>query len=159
MTVEILTDADIELLITVPKRVENPGAKEREVGKHIQKDYRLVSDDGKHEFALFLRQSKLLPSSFSAGLRWLAKNGDAVILVRFNGSDHPHRNKLEGERFEFECHVHQATERYIAAGMKVESYAAPTQKYRTLNGALHSLVERCNISGLKTQPEERDLFE
>ena len=62
-------------------------------------------------------------------------------------------------RFEFVCHVHQATERYLAAGKKDEGFASPTQDYKTLSGALHSLVKRCNISGLSTQPEEPDLFE
>jgi hypothetical protein len=159
MATEILTDAQISLLIAMPKRVENPGAKTRTVNKHTQRDYRVQSEDGKHTFALFVRQSTVLPDGFSAGLRWLAKSGEDVMLVRFNGPNHPHSNKLEGERFEFKCHVHQATERYLAAGKKDEGYAEPSGEYKTLNGALHCLVKRCNIAGLNTEPDEPDLFD
>jgi len=100
----------------------------------------------------------MLPESFSAGLRWLPKSGEDVTLIRFNGPSHPHANAIEGERFEFVCHIHQATERYLAAGKKDEGFALPTQDYKTLNGALYNLVKRCNITGLMTQPEEPDLF-
>lgn len=155
----LLTDSEIDALLSMPKRVENPGAKTRAVNKHVQRDYRVVSADGKHEFALFVRQSTMLSESFSVGLRWLPKSGEDVTLARFNGPSHPHSNAIEGQRFEFVCHIHQATERYLAAGKKDEGFASPTQDYKTLNGALHSLVKRYNISGLNTQPEEPDLFE
>jgi hypothetical protein len=158
MAATILSDTELDKLLNMPKRVENPGAKARAVNKHTQKDYRVVSGDGKHVFALFVRQSTMLPESFSAGLRWLPKSGEDVTLIRFNGPSHPHANAIEGERFEFVCHIHQATERYLAAGKKDEGFALPTQDYKTLNGALYNLVKRCNITGLMTQPEEPDLF-
>lgn len=154
-----LTDEEITQLISLPKVVENPNAKSRNVGKHTQKDYRVNSNDGKYEFVLFLRQSTIINDSFTAGLRWLSKSGESVILVRANGSNHPHSNKLEAERFEFQCHIHKATERYIVAGKKDEGFAEPTTEYKTLNGALHTLVKICNIAGLNTSSEERDLFE
>lgn len=158
MAATILTDTEIDKLLNMPKRVENPGAKARAVNKHIQRDYCVVSGDGKYVFALFVRQSTALPESFSAGLRWLPKSGEDVMLIRFNGPSHPHANAIEGERFEFVCHIHQATERYLAAGKKDEGFALPTQDYKTLDGALYNLVKRCNISGLMTQPEELDFF-
>ncbi len=159
MASEILTDAQINSLIKMPKRIENPGAKNRTEGKHARRDFRVKSMDDKHEFALFVRQSTMLSDSFSAGLRWLSKSGEAVMLVRFNGPSHPHSNMLEGERFEFEHHIHQATERYLAAGNKDEGYAEITKEYKTINGAIHCLVTRCNITGLTTQADEPDLFD
>jgi hypothetical protein len=159
MAAILLTDPEIDALLGMPKRVENPGAKLRTVNKHTQRDFRVVSTDGKHEFALFVRQSTVLPDSFSAGLRWLSKSGEDVMLARFNGPSHPHTNAIEGQRFSFECHIHLATERYLAVGKKDEGFASPTQDYKTLNGALYCLIKRCNISGLSTQPEESDLFE
>jgi hypothetical protein len=154
-----LTDDVIAKLISLPKAVENPGAKARTVGKHVQYDYRVLSIDGNHEFALFVRQSTVMHESFSAGLRWLSKTGESVTLIRMNGSSHPHTNKIEAERFDPTCHIHMATERYIAAGKKDEGYAEPTSEYKTSKGALHNLVKICNITGLKTTPDERDLFE
>jgi hypothetical protein len=81
MAAILLTDPEIDALLGMPKRVENPGAKLRTVNKHTQRDFRVVSTDGKHEFALFVRQSTVLPDSFSAGLRWLSKSGEDVMLA------------------------------------------------------------------------------
>ena len=159
MASEILTDEQIAVLLQLPKRVENSNARALDEGKHIRRDFRVISSDGSHEFALFTRQSVLLPQSFSAGLRWLAKSGDSVMLIRCNGSDHPHYNKIERDQFEFTCHIHQATERYLAAGKKDEGCAQTTKEYRTLEGALHHIVQQCKIAGLKTIADEPDLFE
>lgn len=81
------------------------------------------------------------------------------MLIRCNGSDHPHFNSVERDRFESVCHIHHATERYLAAEKKSEGYAQSTKEYKTLNGALHHLVYQCKITGLKTEPDEPDLFE
>ena len=75
------------------------------------------------------------------------------MLLRCNGSDHPHRNTLERNRVDFLCHVHVATERYIQANRKSEGYAEETQAYHTLAGALHHLVQRAHIQGLKTEAD------
>ncbi len=159
MASDTLTDEQIAALLKMPKRVENPNTKTRSEGRHFRRDFRVISTDDTHEFALFTRQNLLLPHGFSAGLRWLAKSGDSVMLMRCNGSDHPHTNSVEHDRFEYVYHIHQATERYLAVGKKSEGYALPTKEYRTLNGALHHIVRQCNIAGLKTEPDEPDLFE
>ena len=153
MGIETLTDDKIAQLLAVPKRVENPQAREKPEGQHLRRDYRVVSDDGEHRFALFTRQSTRITEGFSAGLLWHAKTGEDVMLLRCNGSDHPHPNVLERERIEFQCHVHLATERYIQANRKSEGYAEETQAYHTLAGALHHLVQRAHIQGLKTDPD------
>lgn len=158
MASETLTEEQIAELVAMPKRVENPNAKTRVEGRHSRRDFRVFSIDDSYEFALFTRQSLLLPEGFSAGLRWLAKSGESVMLMRCNGSDHPHTNNLERDRIEYACHIHQATERYLAVGKKSEGYAQPTKEYRTLDGALHHIVRLCNITGLKTEQDEPDLF-
>lgn len=158
MTPDTLTDAQIAELVTMPKQIENPNAKTRSEGRHSRRDFRIISTDGVHEFALFVRQSLLLPQGFSAGLRWLAKSGESVMLMRCNGSDHPHTNGIEHDKLESVCHIHQATERYLAVGKKSEGYAQSTREYRTPNGALHHIVRQCNITGLRTEPDEPDLF-
>lgn len=154
MGIETLTDEKIAQLLACPKRVENPQAREKQEGKHLRRDYRVVSDDGEHRFALFTRQSTKIAAGFSAGLLWHAKTGEEVTLLRCNGSDHPHPNALERERIECQYHVHLATERYIQANRKSEGYAEETQAYRSLPGALHHLVQRAHIHGLQTQPDE-----
>lgn len=159
MAVETLTDEQIRSLLACHKRVENPHAKERTEGKHTRRDYRVESLDGKHRFSLFTRQSTRIASGFSAGLLWKSKTGEEVILLRCNGSDHAHPNTLERTRLVDQCHVHEATERYIASGKKSEGYAQATTIYRSLGGALHHLVQRANIGGLSTQPDEPDLFD
>ena len=73
MASDTFTDEQIAQLMALAKRVENPSAKSKNEGKHIRRDFRVVSSDGAHEFALFTRQSSLLPQGFSAGLRWLTK--------------------------------------------------------------------------------------
>lgn len=158
MAVVALTDAQIREFLTCSKRVENPGSKARTEGKHVRRDFRVVSVDGKHEFVLFTRQSTVIADSFSAGLRWRSKTGEEVILLRCNGSDHSHGNALEREQFDAQQHVHRATERYIAAGRKAESYAEPSESYSTLDGALHELMQLAKITGLSTRPDEPDLF-
>lgn len=159
MASDTLTDEQIAALLAMPKRVENPNAKAKIEGKHTRHDFRVVSADGAQEFALFTRQSSMLPDGFSVGLRWLAKSGESFMLVRCNGSDHPHSNSIERDRFEAVYHIHQATERYLAIGKKSEGYALPIKEYRTLKGALHHIVGLCNITDLKTEPDEPDLFD
>ena len=159
MSIEALNQAEIDELIACPKRVTNPSSRPKTEGKHIRHDYQVASVDGRHEFVIFTRQSTMIAESFSAGLRWRSKTGEEVILMRCNGADHPHNNSLERSRFEFRCHVHQATERYLASGRKVDSFAEVTDAYRTLGGALHHLLKLTSISGLNTGPDETDMFQ
>jgi hypothetical protein len=88
MSIPTLTDAQIEALLPTPKRVQNPRSREREEGKHVRRDFRVQSEDGRHEFVLFTRQSTVIQDGFSAGLRWRSKTGEEVILIRCNGADH-----------------------------------------------------------------------
>ncbi len=158
MSLLTLTDAQIEDLLRMPKRVQNPASRERQDGKHFRRDFRVVSEDGQHEFVLFTRQSTVISNGFSAGLRWRSKTGEEVILLRCNGADHVHVNALERERFEAEFHVHKASERYILAGKRTEGRAERTEAFRTVAGALHEVVRLANISGLSTKADESDLF-
>jgi Family of unknown function (DUF6978) len=158
MSLATLTDGQISSLLSAPKKVENPGSRPRTEGKHIRRDFRVVSEDGHHEFVLFTRQSTVIPVNFSAGLRWKSRTGEEIILMRCNGSDHPHGNSIEGNQFPAQSHIHHATERYILAGKKAESFAQATGQYKTLAGAIHELIRLANIHGLETKPDEGDLF-
>jgi hypothetical protein len=159
MSVLTLTDAQIEDLLRMPKRVQNPASRERQDGKHLRRDFRVLSEDGRHEFVLFTRQSTVVKNGFTAGLRWRSKTGEEVILLRCNGSDHAHVNALEGDRFEEAFHIHRASERYILAGKRSEGRAEATETYRTVGGALHELMRLASISGLNSRADEEDLFD
>lgn len=160
MGAESLTDAKIDALLRLQKRVRNPSARKKQVGRHEQVSYLVEAIDGDEEFEIFVRQSTRIPESFSCGLMWLPTSGDRVILIRYNGMSHPHENPLEGDGFEYHCHIHRATQRYIAANRKAESFAEKTDKYRTVKGALYWLLRDCSISGLNAEPEDTngDLF-
>lgn len=152
-----LTDQQIQNLIVVPKMVTNTRARERINGKVITRDYELTAHGGL-SFSVFIRSMPEMADNFSTGLVWHPPGGGHVILMRCNGPSHPHKNHLEGDGFANSCHVHIATQRYIAAGRDKQSYAQMTDAYWTVDGALHELVTRCSISGLETRPDEDDLF-
>lgn len=144
----ILTDAQIEQLLTTPKQATTPGARWRTQRGSKQKNYELESDCGRFSFTLYLRQNLRLENSFSCGLLYHHKAGDKVTLTRYNGSDHVHHNPLDGTRSENHCHIHRATERYMEAGRKSEHYAESTGRYTDLDGALRAMLEDCCISGV-----------
>jgi hypothetical protein len=152
MAKEDLNDARLHELIVMSKRVTNPGARERVEGRHLRTDYRVLSADGRHEFALFTRQSTRLRTSYSAGLRWLRHGRESVMLVRCNGASHEHTNAIEGDRISFRCHIHLATGRYLSTNRSEEGFAQATRAYSDLAGALLHLVEMCNIVGFAARP-------
>lgn len=157
MAFESLTDDRIETLLRMPKRITNPTARKVQDANHDKMDYVLQSDDEAERFKLFVRQSKTVTDDFSCGLIWLPAGGESLILVRYNGGSHEHPNHLEQTKISFACHVHRATERYIQANLKPESFAAETMAYQTCNGALHSLCVDCNITGIETVPDHPEL--
>ena len=158
MSALTLTDAQIDDLLRMPKRVQNPGSRERQEGKHLRRDFNVLSEDGQYEFILFTRQSLVISNGFSAGVRWRSKAGEEVILLRCNGSDHAHMNSLDRDRFDMQFHVHRASERYILAGKRAESHAEPTPAFGTVGGALSEAMKLANISGLVSKADENDLF-
>jgi hypothetical protein len=90
---------------------------------------------------------------FSCGLRWLMPSGETLTLRRYNGANHAH-----GEA-RYQCHIHMATEEAIRRGLKPERQIVLADRYHTLDGALYSLIEDCNVSGLRSQPDHPDMFQ
>jgi hypothetical protein len=154
---ESFSQKKIDELLSLAKRVKNPGARIVPKGQHQQINYQLVGADDEL-FNLYCRQNVNDPDDFSCGLSWDTPSGEVLTLVRYNGSSHPHTNQIEGQKLDFVCHIHRATKPYIDAGKKPEGYAEATTIYQTLNGALHCLVTDCNISGIQTTPDTPKLF-
>lgn len=60
-------------------------------------------------------------------------------LRRYNGLSHIHTNRIECETF-YDYHIHIATERYQELGMREESYAIPTDRYLSFEGAINCAI-------------------
>ena len=158
MGYESVTDEKIEQLVTMKKKVTNPNARNSDKMGHCQSNYTVKGDNG-YEFQLYVRQNQLLEDDFSCGLSWLMPSGEVLTLKRYNSSSHCHKNNIEDEKLCYKTHVHQATEKYIRVNKKPDGFAVVTKEYKTLKGALHCLVNDCNISGLQTEQDLPSLFD
>jgi len=145
---DALSDEFIDKLLKEPKKVINVHRKPGRKMHHDEVNYDISCKDGKNFYTLVIRQSRMHPSNYSCGLRWQSPSSQEVVLVRYNGDGHAHRNHLEKETIEYKNHIQKATERYMKAGKKAEQYAIETDRYHNLQGALRCLAEDCNISGL-----------
>lgn len=144
-----MTDAEIDQLLKMPKTVKNPGARSKKQKGSDQINYEVVSDSGE-QFRLIKRQNLRVEDDFSCGLLYVKENGETVMLARYNGSSHVHRNPLgDAPDSHMQCHIHRATERYIAAGRKAEHFAEPTDRYSDVEGAFSAILSDCKISGLR----------
>lgn len=152
MAIEEVTSAQLEALKTMQKRVRNPKARERSEEKHRRTDYNVLGEDGYTEFKIYKRQNIDIPPDFSCGIRWLMPSGETLTLARYNGPSHIHGD------IKYTPHIHVATEDAIQKGRKPESHAAATNRYDTVEGALHCLMEDFNVTGLSTTPDEPRLF-
>lgn len=153
---DAIQDKYIEDPLGLPKRVANPKAKWLDKPGHKQRNFNLLAVG--HGFRLFQRQNVRVPEDFSCVLVWDPPGGGGLILARYNGPSHVHGNKLEGDTLRHVCHIHRTTERYLALGITAEGFAEASQRYSTVEGALHCLVTDCFISGLDPTPDEPDLF-
>jgi len=162
MAFESLTDEFIEELISCPKKVINPKARDVLKPGHKQINYIVHSlDDSGHEFQLFMRQNLAegMEDDFSCGLLWEASNGETLILCRYNGASHIHRNKIENKVIELSFHIHRATKKYITANQNPDGFAYETDRYRTLGEALICLMNDCNVDGLGGGPKVENQFD
>lgn len=157
MALESVTDETIAALLAQPKTVSNPGARETDKGSHKQTNY-VVRGAAGDAFTLYLRQNNRIADDFSCGLCWHAPSGETLTLVRYNGAGHAHRNPGAREWLPRTCHIHRAMRACLDADRKPEAFAAATDRYVTLAGALHELVADCKIDGIQTRPEQPKLL-
>jgi len=157
MAFESLTDEKITGLLNCPKHLKNPNARSKNKDGHEQINYKVsATDDSGHQFELYKRQNlrEGMEDDFSCGISWIAPNGETLTLKRYNGPNHDHPNHLEKIRLGYSCHIHIATEKYIKANRKAEGFAETTNRYNSIEGALHCLVTDCNITGIQTYPDD-----
>ena len=87
-------------------------------------------------FILVIRQSIDYRNNFSVILAIKLPQGRQINLLRYDGSSHPHSNRIEGNRIEYKPHIHIATERYQRLRRAdAEGYAEETDRYQDIKGA------------------------
>ena len=123
-------------------------------GRHRQATMFLQGGDG-NPFALVVRRHYRESENFSVIVAVRPSppalegveiaSSEAFRLCRYNGSSHLHRNLLEGDAF-VDFHIHRATERYQQVRRRREDgFAAPTERFDDLTGAIRCAVEDANI--------------
>lgn len=146
----VISDARIDQLIT-SRKVQPTGllsrlGKPKVHGAHERAELSLAGINGE-AFVIWSRRLLRYPDNWTVGLRWVDAEGRVYRLLRANGP-HPslHRNVLEGEVFDPCYHVHRATERYQRAGLKIDTYAQPTEEFAGMEMALLWLLRETNIT-------------
>ncbi len=74
-----------------------------------------------------------------------------MTLARYNGPSHWHGNIF------YRPHVHRASQKAISEGLKPESEATETDRFRTLAGALSCLIDDFNLCGIKSEADHPEL--
>ena len=157
MTTKLYTEAELDALRSMPKRVANPRArwllKPKARPGHRQRVFRVHGGpEDRVVFEVYLRQSLEDGADFSCGIRHLPRGGQPLTLARYNGPSHEHGD------IAYRPHIHRASERAIADGRKAESDATATDRFESLDGALTCLMEDFSVSGIEVQPDEPRLL-
>ena len=143
----ILTDSEIAALIAETKLLPTDYLQKVQTKPkrgHRERELELVATSG-NTFRVILRESSFNPIDFSVILAWLPpQTTNPFRLCRYNGKSHEHTNVLELQKF-YDFHVHRATERYQASGLREDSFAEPTTRYQNLTGALQCLIQDCGF--------------
>jgi hypothetical protein len=154
-----LSDIAIAALIGERKDIPDglcPLAKLSKRNGHIRRDYEITCATG-NSFVVIIRQSSHNVFDFSAILGYKVPGFTKIFLLRrYNGKSHYHSNALEDRTVKFrDFHIHTATERYQKIGRNEEHFAAITNRYTNLDGAIQCLLSDC---GFRAPMEESPLF-
>lgn len=148
-----ITDAQLDDMRTTPKRIINPGARWVTKGSHKERNFHLVADRSDEEkYRIFMRVSEHNSDVFSAGIVRVFGTDETLVLARYNGGYHAHRNVMERTKVPAVCHRHVATERYIKAGHDPDGFAEPITDYNTVEGAFDMLCQHCGVSDSSGDP-------
>lgn len=144
-------------LRSMPKTVSNSHSRWLEKPArspvHRQRSFKAAGDDDERfRFEIYQREGLLDQADFSCGIAYVALDGSRLTLARYNGPGHEH-----GDIF-FQAHIHRATEKAIAAGMKAEREAEETRRYTTLEGALACLIDDFHVVGLNAVHDQPRLL-
>lgn len=135
---------ELDELIACPKRTFEPPKRSMrtEMGSH-RNEAVLESEDGRHRFRVFIRQSADFAENFSIGLEYQPReDSGAIILLRCNGPHGPH--KLWQHHAQY--HVHKAKAENLLEGARAEAFAEVTPAYASFEEALRYFGEICHIA-------------
>lgn len=150
-----LTDAQLSDMRATRKTVSNPSARWVSKGSHREKNFHLRACRCNEErYRIFARVSEHNDQVFSVGLIRVFAEDVMLVLARYNGGYHSHRNVLERTKVPAVCHRHIATERYIKAGLDADGFAEPASDYNDVDEALMTLCDHCNVDGFDTELAE-----
>ena len=140
MRIPVHAEEQLAALQAMPKRVINPRAKWTEkptvAPAYRQRSFKARAEsDEKIRFEIYQREHLEDATDFSSGIAAILRDGSRLILARYNGSSHEHGD------IAYEPHIHRATEKAMTEGRKPEFYAEPTDRYRTVHGALACLLD------------------
>lgn len=144
---DIISNELLDQLRNCPKRVTSWICQDREKLSHVESTCEVVSDAG-DDFLVYMRQNNILDDDFSCGIKWKTSDGEWVVLARYNGSSHIHTNRIDGEVFVRQCHVHQITVEAVQRGWSHENYAVANELYLTLDEAKCLLATEFNVQEL-----------
>lgn len=115
-----------------------------------------IAGEAGSTFRLILRQSKVNVQDFSAILGLLVPESNRVFRLRRYNGRHQHSNSIEKQTF-YGFHIHTATERYQELGAAEDAYAAPSNRFGSLDDALRCLL---TDSGFIVPPDQQiELFD
>lgn len=154
---DIISAELLDQLKGCPKTVNNWICKDREKPSHIESTCEAASDAG-DDFLIYLRQNKSLRDDFSCGIKWKTPDGEWVVLARYNGSSHIHTNKLDGEVFIQQCHIHQITVEAVQLGWSYENHAVACDDYASLDEAKRLLARDFNVHELVPDTSQLNLW-
>lgn len=158
MDFQSLTDDDLEAMRQAPKIVANPNAQWVLKGAHREKNFILHDAFNAAEaYRIFLRISVRRDDVFSVGLARVWAADKVLILTRYNGGYHPHRNVLERTKVPAVCHRHIATQRYIQACLDPDGYAEAISGYNSVESAFRCLCIDSGVASLDYQPFQPEL--
>ncbi len=103
-------------------------------------------------FLIYQRQSIDDENDFSCGISYLPSATPPLTLARYNGPSHEHGDIV------FRPHIHRASETAIAAGVKPDSEAEATDRFKTLEGALACLIDDFKVSHPNARRDQPELF-
>lgn len=133
--IETVDSSFLDRLRLEPKRVAR-WTKDKVEAKHQKSSCDVISPaESGLLFRVYLRQSLILADNFSCGIEWKSPDGEWITLARYNGSSHPHTNKLDLNEIKNACHVHRITVESIQNGWEYDNFATPCDEYSDLEGA------------------------